>query len=187
MRHTSVTPCSRHLAQHLDRLLHRAGAVVHGRAGDGSGGRSRVGDRADAAPRWRSPRAARAPVCAWASSARVISASAASRSSATERSPGWASTRSSARRPPRPGVGQRSRLARGWRHAPAPARGAPRAPRLVCRSSQSANRQAPFRFRPRRRARRRPARGSPRAPRAAAPDRPRRRRRSADGHRPCRR
>ena len=71
------------------------------RAADGSGGRSRAGPDGLEDGGGEGAELARARARAWASKARVMSASAASRSSATERSPGWATTRSSAARPAR--------------------------------------------------------------------------------------
>ena len=99
VRHTSVIPARAISRSTPDRLLHRPRAVVH------AGQQMRM--EVDHAPRpageqersGKLAELARAPRCAWARSASVIRASAASRSSATDRSPGWARTRSSACRP----------------------------------------------------------------------------------------
>ena len=177
-------PTGRLLLHDLDRLVHGAGAVVHPR--------QQMGveiDHAAAAPS-RSSAAANAPsrsgACwAWARRARVTRASAASRSSATDRSPARASTRSRAR-PPGAASASRGCCAGAGMGQHALAQGVRRADRLPL---QPGSRQAPFpsaRVPPAEPGRDELAGGGTRLA-VAWWHRPRRRRRSADGRRPCRR
>ena len=130
-------------------------------AAGGSGGRSRGGPARRGAGRRRRRRAPPAPRWAWASSARVISASAASRSSATERSPGAGERRGRVRLAPgwrqragRGGVGDRTGACSRTR-----ARSVAGGAAAVCRSSQSASRFTRRSLRRGRPASPRPARG----------------------------
>ena len=173
-----------HLLLHdLDRLGHGAGAVVHPR--------QQMGveiDHAAAAPS-RSSAAANVPsrsgACwAWARRARVTRASAASRSSATDRSPARASTRSRARPPEAANASGDVALEPAWDSTRSRrASGAP----TVSRSSQGAVRRRSLQRASRPRARPRRARGWRHAPGVAWWHPPPRRRRSGDGRRPGRR
>ena len=117
VRQTPVTPAAPMRVQHLDRLLHGAGTVVH------TGQQMTVKiDHAIAAPSAPQPAPRRRPSPAGslgrrASSARVIRASAASRSSAADRSRGRIASRpaSAASTAPRASCSERCRRRAGWR------------------------------------------------------------------------